>query len=136
MDEHRVAVVMGGTSGIGLATARRLVAAGVRVVVAGRDAGKGERARSELGALARYVQADVAKSAAVERVIAEAVGTWGRLDWAVNAAALSDLRPAPTAEITEAEWDATLAADLKGVWLSMKYQLAVMAPAGAGMPVK
>lgn len=132
MTQDRVAVVMGGTSGIGLATARVLVGSGARVVIAGRDAAKGERARSQLGEHARYVQADVADSQAVERVVAEAARTWGRLDWAVNAAALSGLRPAPTAAITEAEWDATIAADLKGVWLSMKYELAVMAPAGAG----
>lgn len=132
MADVKIAVVMGGTSGIGLATAHLLVANGARVVVAGRDPAKGARAVSALGAAAHYVRADVAKAAEVAAVVETTVSRWGRLDWAVNAAAGGDMRPAPTADITEAEWDTTVAATLKGVWLSMKYELAAMAAAGGG----
>jgi len=129
---NKVAVIFGGTSGIGLATARLLIDAGARVAIAGRDAGKGARAAHELGERAHYVRADVTSAAQVAAVIDEAVTRWGRLDWAVNAAALSEMRPAATADITEHEWDSVIAADLKGVWLAMKYELPAMIRAGAG----
>ena len=128
----KVAVVVGGTSGIGLATARLLIDAGARVAIAGRDADKGARAVRELGERAHYVRADVASAAQVAAVIDDAVTRWGRLDWAVNAAALAELRRAATADITEDEWDRTIAADLKGVWLAMKYELPAIIRAGGG----
>ena len=132
MTGAKVALVMGGTSGIGFATARALAATGARVAIAGRDPERGFRAAGELGADACFVRADVAQVASVAAVVEQAVARWGRLDWAVNAAALSDLRPAATADITEDEWDRTLAADLKGVWLSMKYELQAMLQVGGG----
>jgi len=132
MHESKVAVIMGGTSGIGLATARRLVEAGARVVVAGRSPDKGQRAAASLGERAHYVQADVADAARVEAVVQEAESRWGRLDWAVNAAALGEMRPALTADVTEEEWDRTMAADLKGTWLSMKSELQAMLRGGGG----
>lgn len=132
MSETKVAVIMGGTSGIGLCTARRVIEAGARVVVAGRDPDKGRRAAASLGEAAHYVQADVADAAQVAAVVEQAEARFGRLDWAVNAAALGDMRPALTAEITEQEWDRTMAADLKGVWLSMKYELPALLRSGGG----
>lgn len=130
---EKIAVVIGGTSGIGFATAQLLVQGGAHVTVAGRDRRKGERAIAALGARAHYVQADVARSDQVAALIDAVVQRGGRLDWAVNAAALADhLRPVPITEITEDEWDHTLAADLKGMWLAMKYELAAMVSAGGG----
>ncbi|MGH9886080.1 MAG: SDR family NAD(P)-dependent oxidoreductase [bacterium] len=128
----RVAVVMGGTSGIGLATARLLVEAGAWVTIAGRSQDKGEQAVAALGPRARYVRADVASASQVAAVIDDAMQRRGRLDWAVNAAAISDTRLVRTAEITEDEWDRTIAADLKGAWLSMKYELTAMLGGGGG----
>jgi len=128
----RVALIMGGTSGIGLATARLLVESGTSVAIAGRDRDKGARAARELGEHASYVRADVASDRDVAAAVDAVLARWGRLDWAVNAAALADLRPALTADITESEWDRTLAADLKGVWLSMKHQLPAMLKCGGG----
>lgn len=78
------------------------------------------------------MRADVASADQVAAVIEATVQRWGRLDWAVNAAALADMRPARTADITELEWDQTLAADLKGVWLAMKYELPAMLRGGGG----
>jgi NAD(P)-dependent dehydrogenase (short-subunit alcohol dehydrogenase family) len=133
LGSEKVAVVFGGTSGIGLATAHLLVKAGVRVAIAGRDADKGARAARSLGDHALYVRADVTSAGQVAAVIDDTVARWGRLDWAVNAAALSDgFRPARTADITEDEWDRTIAADLKGVWLAMKAELPAMLRTGGG----
>lgn len=128
----KVALVAGGTSGIGLATARELVARGARVCVVGRDAAKGARVERELGDRVRFQQADVASSAQVARAVDATVGLWGKLDLAVNAAALADLRPAPTAEIEEDEWDRTIAVDLKGVWLCMRAEIPAMLAASGG----
>ena len=129
---EKVAVVMGGTSGIGLATARALVDAGAWVTIAGRSQDKGERAAAALGPRARYVRADVALADQAAAVIDDAMQRQGRLDWAVNAAAISDTRHVRTADITEDEWDRTIAADLRGVWLSMKYELKAMIGGGGG----
>lgn len=129
----KIAVVFGGTSGIGLATAQLLVESGAQVTIAGRDPEKGARAMSRLGDRARYVRADVAHADQVAAAIDEAVRHGGRLDWAVNAAALADVRPARIADITEHEWDQTIAADLKGVWLAMKYELPAMVAGGGSI---
>jgi NAD(P)-dependent dehydrogenase (short-subunit alcohol dehydrogenase family) len=129
---EKIAVVIGGTSGIGLATAQLLVEAGARVTIAGRDAEKGARAAQRLGDRAHYVRADVARADQVAAIIDDTVARWGRLDWAVNAAALAEGRLARTADITEDEWDKTIAADLKGVWLAMKYELPAMLRTGGG----
>jgi NAD(P)-dependent dehydrogenase (short-subunit alcohol dehydrogenase family) len=132
MNEGRVAVIMGGTSGIGLATARLLVEQGGHVVIAGRDRERGVKAARDLGSGALFVRADVVQASEVASVVAEAVARWGRLDWAVNAAALGDLQPALTAEITEEAWDSTVAVALKGAWLSMKFELPAMLGTGGG----
>jgi NAD(P)-dependent dehydrogenase (short-subunit alcohol dehydrogenase family) len=128
----KTAVIVGGTSGIGLATARLLVSAGLRVTIAGRDPDKGARAVRDLGDLAHYVRADVASADQVAAVIDDTVARCGRLDWAVNAAALNDLRPARIADITLHEWQQTITADLTGVWLAMKYELLAMQRTGGG----
>jgi NAD(P)-dependent dehydrogenase (short-subunit alcohol dehydrogenase family) len=128
----KIAIVIGGTSGIGLATARLLIDGGARVTIAGRDAGKGARACQELGDRAHYARMDVASAGQVAAAIDDTVKRWGRLDWAVNAAALSDAPFARTADVTEDDWDRTIAADLKGVWLAMKYELPAMIRTGGG----
>lgn len=128
----RIAIVFGGTSGIGLATAGALIDAGACVTVAGRDPAKGARAAAELGERAQYLQADVTRSDQIASVVDATVRRWGQLHWAVNAAALGQFRPARTGDITEQEWDETVIADLKGVWLAMKHELAAMTQAGGG----
>lgn len=128
----KIAVVIGGTSGIGLATAQLLVEAGARVTIAGRNPDRGERAVRSLGGRAHYVRTDVARADQVAALIDDVVSRCGQLDWAVNAAALADLRSARVADITEREWDETLAADLKGVWLALKHELPAMVRAGGG----
>jgi NAD(P)-dependent dehydrogenase (short-subunit alcohol dehydrogenase family) len=128
---NRIALVIGGTSGIGLATARVLADHGAQVVIAGRDAERGQRAASQLGDRIAYMQADVAIATDVQALVERTIDRCGRLDWAVNAAALGSMRPAPLHEISEAEWDERLAVDLKGVWLCMKHEIAAMGKGGS-----
>jgi NAD(P)-dependent dehydrogenase (short-subunit alcohol dehydrogenase family) len=131
-----VILITGGTSGIGLACARLLVADGARVALVGRDPARGAAAVAALAAgadeRALFVAADVADSDDVRRAVAAAVARWGRLDGAVNSAAYASPVAAATADLGEAEFDRTIAVNLRGAWLSMKHELAAMLAGGHG----
>ena len=130
----KVVLITGGTDGIGLATAQLFARDGAHVVIAARDAGRGARVQAELraaGGTALFVAADMADAGAIEHLIARTVAEFGRLDIAVNNAA-ADIRVAPTAEVTEAEFDTSVAVNLKGLWLCMKHEIAAMQRTGGG----
>ncbi|AKI98620.1 NAD(P)-dependent dehydrogenase (short-subunit alcohol dehydrogenase family) [Archangium gephyra] len=131
----KVALVTGGSSGIGLAAARELGRAGAKVALVGRGRERGEaaeRALREEGVEALYVQADMGRSEDVKRMVEAVVGRWDRLDVAVNNAALGDMLLAPLTELPEEEFDRVLGVDLKGVWLCMKYEIPAMLKGGRG----
>ena len=88
MMENKVALISGGTSGIGLATAVWLLGKGARVVISGRSREKGEQALTQLGCEERcfFAAADVAEDASCRRLAVQAVKRWGRLDILVNSA--------------------------------------------------
>ena len=88
MMEDKVALISGGTSGIGLATAAWLLEKGARVVISGRSREKGEKALAQLGNAERcfFAAADVADDAACRRLAVQAKEHWGRLDILVNSA--------------------------------------------------
>ncbi|WNG30786.1 glucose 1-dehydrogenase [Cystobacter fuscus] len=131
----KVALVTGGSSGIGLATARELGRAGAKVALVGRGKERGEaaeRALREEGLEALYVPADMGRSEDIRRMVGTVVEKWGRLDVAVNNAALGDMMLVPLTELPEEEFDRILGVDLKGVWLCMKYEIPEMLRAGGG----
>ena len=132
MTNQRVAIVFGGTSGIGLSAAGELAAAGARVAIVGRDAERGQRAAAGITGEVLALAADVARAAEVARAVDAVVARWGRLDWAVNAAALPPSPPAAVGDIAETAWDATIAVDLTGAWSCMRHELAAMRAAGGG----
>lgn len=82
LEESRVLIV-GGTAGIGLATARAFVAAGARVAIVGRSAERGTAAAASLGTAARFLQADAADTDAVAAMVEHAENTLGRIDTVV-----------------------------------------------------
>jgi len=128
----KVVLITGGTGGIGLATAQRFVSNGASVVIAARDAERGERVLVELrgaGGTAAFMACDIGEPDAAERLVAFTLATFGRLDSAVNNAA-ADIRIAPTAEVTEAEFDTSVAVNLKGLWLCMKHEIVAMQRGG------
>lgn len=124
----KVALVTGGTSGIGKAAAHLFAQAGANVVIAGRRLDKGRQTEQELQAgsgSVLYVQTDVSKPDQVAACIRTAVERFGRLDYAFNnAAALSKL--GRTGDYTEEDFDLEISSNLKSVWLCMKAELEQM----------
>jgi NAD(P)-dependent dehydrogenase (short-subunit alcohol dehydrogenase family) len=132
--QDKVALVTGGTSGIGRATAIAYAQQQAKVVVVGRRMDEGEetvRLIKEAGGEAVFVQADVTKETDVKAMVDKAVGVFGRLDIAFNNAGVVGENPS-LIEQTEAEYDYTMNVNVKGVWLSMKYEIAQMLKQGSG----
>lgn len=132
----RVALVTGGSSGIGRATALGFAREGASVVVASRGEERGAAVVAELvalGAQAEFIRTDVSQSREVEALVARTVSRFGRLDIAVNNAAAIDVGVfKPLTEYDESEFDAHIAANLKSVWLSMKHEIPAMLETGGG----
>ncbi|MBD2072353.1 SDR family oxidoreductase [Phormidium sp. FACHB-592] len=134
MLKDKVALVTGGTSGIGRATAIAYAQHQAKVVVVGRRMDEGEetvRLIQEAGGEAIFVQADVTKEADVKAMVDQAVGVFGRLDIAFNNAGTVGENPS-LIEQTEAEYERMMNVNVKGVWLSMKYESAQMLKQGSG----
>jgi NAD(P)-dependent dehydrogenase (short-subunit alcohol dehydrogenase family) len=132
----RVALVTGGGSGIGRATALAFAREGAAVVVAGRGAERLERTVrliEDEGGTASAVTADVSRSADVARLVATAVERHGGLHIAFNNAAVLDA--GPVTEIGEDAWAAMVGTNLTGVWLSLRHEVAHMRASGGGVIV-
>ncbi|MHC0067009.1 SDR family oxidoreductase [Nostoc sp. UIC 10890] len=132
--QDKVALVTGGTSGIGRETAIAYAKHQAKVVVVGRRMDEGEetvRLIKEAGGEAIFVQADVTKEADVQAMLDKAVSVFGRLDIAFNNAGTVGENPS-LIEQTEAEYDRIMNVNVKGVWLSMKYEIAQMLKQGSG----
>jgi len=130
----KVAVVTGGTSGIGRETAVLFARRGVTVVVAGRREVEGQQTVdliAEAGGQGIFVKTDVSRAADAKALIDKAVETYGRLDYAFNNAGIEGSWT-PIAEQAEEDWDRTIAINLKGTWLCLKYEIQQMLKQGAG----
>ncbi|MDA0824123.1 MAG: SDR family oxidoreductase [Proteobacteria bacterium] len=129
----RTALVTGGGSGIGRATALAFARAGANVVVADVDVAGGNETLALMSTLAgkHFVQTDVSQSSAVEALVKTVVDTFGSLDFAFNNAGIQG-EISQTADCTEENWDRITGINLKGVWLCMKYEIAQMLKQGAG----
>jgi NAD(P)-dependent dehydrogenase (short-subunit alcohol dehydrogenase family) len=131
---EKVALVTGGSSGIGRATAIAFAQAGANVVVASRRLEEGEQTVQliqQLGREALFVQTDVIQEAQVKVAIAATVERFGRLDYAFNNAGIEQ-DAQPLIEQTEATFDRIMDINVKGVWLCLKYQVAQMLKNGGG----
>src|SRR5215471_5912578 len=133
----KVALVTGGGSGIGRAAALAFVREGAKVVVSDIVVAGGEetvRMARAAGGEATFVKADVAKASEVEALVNKVTATYGRLDCAFNNAGIEgEIRQ--TVECSEENWDRTIAINLKGVWLCLKYEIPVMLKQGGGAVV-
>jgi NAD(P)-dependent dehydrogenase (short-subunit alcohol dehydrogenase family) len=119
-----VALVTGGSSGIGLAIARRFSELGMQVVVVGRRQGAVDAAVSGLGGSALGLTADVTRPADLERLFAEVKARLGRLDVLVPNAGGGE--HAPLGQITEAQFDRQFATNVKGVVFTVQAALPLM----------
>lgn len=132
--EGRVALITGGTTGIGLEAACRLASEGAAVVVTGRRPEPGSDAVAAIeaaGGQGHFVAGDVAVGADVERMVAETVARFGRLNIAVNNAGIGG-RPDRIHEMDEDYFRHVIDIDLTGVWLSMKCEIPAMLESGGG----
>src|SRR5947207_5436196 len=129
----KVALVTGGTSGIGKTTAIEFSRAGANVVLTGRREKEGAQVVAEikkLGGEAAFVRADVAKDADVKRMVDLTVATYGRLDIAFNNAGVEWIGPLDQA--TEAEYRRIFDINVWGVLNSMRHEIPVMLKNGGG----
>ena len=132
--EGKVALVTGGGSGIGRATALKFGALGAKVVAADINEASAQATAQEiieLGGEAAAVEVDVANGKSVEAMVAFTVEKFGQLDCAFNNAGIEG-EGGTVVDCTEENWARTIAIDLTGVWLCLKYEIPAMLAAGAG----
>ena len=127
--QGKVAIVTGAASGIGLATAQRLVADGAKVVLADLDAAKMAAARAQLGGDTLASVCDVGVEAQVQATVQLALDGFGRLDIVVNNAGMMVFKPIE--ELTEEDWLRILRVDLLGAFFFTKHAFLNMPEGGA-----
>lgn len=126
--QGKVALITGGSSGMGRAAAIAFAKQGASVVIGARrdDPSQDVIAQiHDLGGNAHFVKTDVANSDEIRSLIEKIVEYYGRLDFAFNNAG-TEGKFAPITELTESDWEHTIAINLKAVWLCMKYEIEQM----------
>ena len=132
---NKVALVIGGGSGIGRASAIACAREGAQVVVADVHDEHGQAVVAEItasGGEACYTHADVSVGSDVEAAVATAVSRYGRLDCAHNNVGILMQPHVRLHELPEATWDRVLEVNLKGTWMAMKFEITEMLRRGAG----
>lgn len=129
----KVALITGGTEGIGFATARLFLQEGARVVISGRSAEKGAKALAELSKFgeAVFVRADVSSADDASSMVESTVKRLGRMDIVFNNAGVFVERTVE--QTTEEEWDRLIDTNLKGTFLVSKYAIPHMRAQGGGV---
>ena len=133
--DGQVAIITGASRGIGAATARAFVAAGAAVALAARDAAALQTLADELSVdsgRAIAVPTDVGDPTSIQHLVEQTVGAFGRLDLAFNNAAGGGQAPTLLADLPVEAFDSAIAISLRGVFLSMKYEIPAMLAAGGG----
>lgn len=133
--QDKIALVTGGTTGIGRATALAYAKAGAKVVVSGRREKEGKETIAlieKAGGTGLFVRADVAVEADVKNLVEATLRAYGRLDIAFNNAGIESSVMKPTHEQDDADFDRVFAINVKGVYLSLKHEIPAMLKTGGG----
>lgn len=132
--QGKVALVTGGGSGIGRATAQALAREGAPILVADVDVPGGEetvhRIKEDQGE-ATFLRTDVSRASDVETMVEAVIRSYGRLDCAFNNAGIN-LEDGPLTNTSEEVWDRVIGVNLKGIWLCLKYEIPRMIEGGGG----
>ena len=131
--EGKVALITGGTSGIGSATAIRFAGEGAAVAITGRNSERGEQVVQDIVAIggeALFIRADVRFADQCRDAVEQTLERFGKIDVLFNNAGV--LHPRTVPECTEEEWDETIDSSLKGAFLMSKYVLPSMIEQGSG----
>lgn len=132
---NKVAIVTGGSFGIGRATALAFSKKGAKVVIADwAEDNETLNLIKDAGGEAIFVKCDVSKASDVKAMVEKAISTFGRLDYAFNNAGIEGVT-APVQDCSEENWDKTIGVNLKGIWLCMKYEIPEMLKQGKGVIV-
>lgn len=134
MTNQKVAIITGASSGIGRAAAIVLAKEGIKVVIAARREKEGEetlRLVKDAGGDGIFVKTDVSKEDDVKSLVEQTVKRYGKLDYAFNNAGTVE-DPEPFASKTSELFDKIMNVNVKGVWLSMKYEIPQMLKNGGG----
>lgn len=123
---RETAIVTGGAGGLGNAIARKLASRGINVLLADVQSNTGREAAArisgEFGVDAFFLHTDITKEEDVRKMVQAAVDRWGRLDWAVNNAGVSEKLADNEDGVTTAEFDRIFTINQRGVWLCQKYE--------------
>ncbi|CRL28474.1 Short-chain dehydrogenase/reductase SDR [Penicillium camemberti] len=130
--EGKVAIITGAAQGMGKATASVFLRAGAKVVIADVKAEQGAQVAEELSALGevRFVETDISKSEDVQNLIKQTVSAFGKLDVAINNAAMSPDQT-PLIDFDESYWRRLMDVSLTGTALCCKYQMQQMEKQGS-----
>jgi NAD(P)-dependent dehydrogenase (short-subunit alcohol dehydrogenase family) len=132
--ENKVVLITGGTSGIGRATAVAFAREGAKVVISGRRKAEGAETIAlveKAGGKGIFIQSDVSDEAQVKSLVDTVVDHFGRLDIAFNNAGIEGT-PTPLNEATTDQYSRVFDINVKGVFLSLKYEIAAMLKTGGG----
>ena len=128
--KNKIALITGGASGIGRATAKLFAAEGATVVIADKNAAAVRAVAVEIGGKTLALTADVSKSADVQAIITETIAKHGRLDILFNNAGYGI--SGSVVETSEEDWDALMSVNVRGVFLGCKYAIPHMIKQGGG----
>lgn len=132
---NKVAIVTGGSFGIGRATALAFSKKGAKVVIADwAEDNETLNLIKDAGGEAIFVKCDVSKASDVKAMVEKAISAFGRLDYAFNNAGIEGVM-APVQDCSEENWDKTIGVNLKGIWLCMKYEIPEILKQGKGVIV-
>jgi NAD(P)-dependent dehydrogenase (short-subunit alcohol dehydrogenase family) len=133
--KNKVAIVTGGSFGIGRATALAFAQKGAKVVVVDwKENDETINLIKKSGAEALFIKCDVSKSSDVKEMVEKTIATFGRLDYAFNNAGIEG-NSGSIKDCSEENWDKTIGVNLKGVWLCMKHEIPQMIKQGKGVIV-